>query len=437
MMRAVRRTLLILMSFIGVPWVAVAQTSPGLVLGQVPSATQWNGYFSSKMDWNGGNLVGTSLALGGATLGSFGLAVQADVNLLSNNIYFYQPPKIGWGTVSGCPAQGSANYEGMNICTTTVDNVLLLQNVNQAAFSAVEYAQYNGTWAAASGYGNPTSEAIFAGDFYQETNGIPWSVIAGDSCGRDLEVASAVDADPGAVRVFACSGSTGTAYGTKVFNIVRSSGNVYTLGGISGGNASAAGGPESGTKLDIYGSAAVGADATGGRYLSIFAPFNVVDPSALSTSMTKTGVVTVQWGLNGSNSLDTARALVLIDHDNSDATVMTAHMNGTRLTSFASLGSQNYSYATPTTGATVTVADTSDTAIIDPAGGLSTLTVNLPTCSALYDGKFAQFSSSQVVTTLTVGATAGTVGNAPTSLTAGGGARFMCRGANTTWYRVP
>ena len=33
------------------PLAASAQTSPGLYYGQIPSATQWNGYFTAKTDY--------------------------------------------------------------------------------------------------------------------------------------------------------------------------------------------------------------------------------------------------------------------------------------------------------------------------------------------------------------------------------------------------
>lgn len=96
----------------------------------------------------------------------------------------------------------------------------------------------------------------------------------------------------------------------------------------------------------------------------------------------------------------------------------------------------SYSYQAPATGATVTIADTSDLAIIDPAATLAALTVRLPTCSATYDGKIARFSTSQAATALTMSATAGTVIGAPASLAPNAAAGWICRGSSATWYRV-
>jgi hypothetical protein len=44
------RTLLALIGFLSAPAAALAQSSPGLVFGQVPTAAQWNSYFAAKQD---------------------------------------------------------------------------------------------------------------------------------------------------------------------------------------------------------------------------------------------------------------------------------------------------------------------------------------------------------------------------------------------------
>lgn len=97
---------------------------------------------------------------------------------------------------------------------------------------------------------------------------------------------------------------------------------------------------------------------------------------------------------------------------------------------------QSYSYQQPTTGTTVIMADTSDIAIIDPSGTLATLTIQLPTCSSTYSGKVARFTSTQIISALTVTATAGSIVDPPSSLAVGGTAGFICRNTNTTWFRI-
>jgi hypothetical protein len=96
-----------------------------------------------------------------------------------------------------------------------------------------------------------------------------------------------------------------------------------------------------------------------------------------------------------------------------------------------------YIYAAPVTGATVIILDTQDTAVIEPAGTIAALTVQLPTASAAYDGKRVEFSTSQAITALTVTTTAGTVvAGAPAGLTAGQGISYICRGSTAKWYRL-
>jgi hypothetical protein len=97
---------------------------------------------------------------------------------------------------------------------------------------------------------------------------------------------------------------------------------------------------------------------------------------------------------------------------------------------------QSYSYQTPLTGATIVVANTSRTLVIDPAGTLAALTVQLP--AAPIDGQLVEFSTSQVLTSLTVSPNGGqTMGNGlPTSAAAGQGFGFIYRLALTKWFRT-
>lgn len=97
---------------------------------------------------------------------------------------------------------------------------------------------------------------------------------------------------------------------------------------------------------------------------------------------------------------------------------------------------KSYTLSTPTTGTTVTIASGSQTAVIAPAGTLAALTVALPSCTAGYDGSLVRYSTSQTITALTVSSASSTVSNAPSTLAAGAGNQYICRGAATTWYRL-
>lgn len=91
----------------------------------------------------------------------------------------------------------------------------------------------------------------------------------------------------------------------------------------------------------------------------------------------------------------------------------------------------------PTSGATVGFADSQSYMEIVPTGTLSTLTIQLPTCSAAYNGKIAVWSTTKTISTATVTATAGSiVESALGTINAFGGMYFVCRGSNTTWYQM-
>lgn len=96
---------------------------------------------------------------------------------------------------------------------------------------------------------------------------------------------------------------------------------------------------------------------------------------------------------------------------------------------------QSYDYQVLTTGFTYTFAAGTQVLVINPAGTLATGTITMPASPA--DGMTIRFSSSQIITALTVSANTGqSIVSAVTTLAAGGGAAYIYRLANTTWYRT-
>ena len=91
----------------------------------------------------------------------------------------------------------------------------------------------------------------------------------------------------------------------------------------------------------------------------------------------------------------------------------------------------------PTTGQTVTIAQTTRTQLIAPAGPLPALTVAFPACSASYSGQEFRMSTTYAISTLTITiSTGGTPPGYPTSLTAGQGVGFLCSPSDNGWYRL-
>jgi len=98
---------------------------------------------------------------------------------------------------------------------------------------------------------------------------------------------------------------------------------------------------------------------------------------------------------------------------------------------------QSYDYQTPTTGFTYTFnpVSTGTVLVMNPAATLATGTITMP--ASPVDGMIICFSSSQIITSLTVSANTGqSIVSAVTTLAAGGGAAYIYRLANTTWYRT-
>ena len=94
---------------------------------------------------------------------------------------------------------------------------------------------------------------------------------------------------------------------------------------------------------------------------------------------------------------------------------------------------QQYDYQVSTTGFSYTFAAGTNVLVMNPAGTLATGTITMPASPA--DGMTISFSSTQIISSLTVNANTGqSIVGKPTSLVAGGAATFVYRLSNTTWY---
>lgn len=91
-------------------------------------------------------------------------------------------------------------------------------------------------------------------------------------------------------------------------------------------------------------------------------------------------------------------------------------------------------YAAPTVGQTVAIDGLTDVMLIEPAGLLASLTVNMPT--NIPNGKRITIASTQVVTTLTLGGAGNTILNAITAFAAAVPVEYTFRAANSSWYKT-
>lgn len=74
--------------------------------------------------------------------------------------------------------------------------------------------------------------------------------------------------------------------------------------------------------------------------------------------------------------------------------------------------------------------------IITPAGTLATGTINLPSSVEAVDKQTVLVTTSQEITSLTVGGNGATAVGAPTTLALGGYFTMKYDASTTTWYRV-
>jgi hypothetical protein len=96
---------------------------------------------------------------------------------------------------------------------------------------------------------------------------------------------------------------------------------------------------------------------------------------------------------------------------------------------------QAYGYLVPTTGFAYTFAAGTQNLVMNPAGTLAAGTITMPATPA--DGMTIRFSTSQTITALVVAANTGqSIVSAVTTLAAGGGAVYIYRLSNPTWYRT-
>lgn len=97
----------------------------------------------------------------------------------------------------------------------------------------------------------------------------------------------------------------------------------------------------------------------------------------------------------------------------------------------------DYIYLVPATGFTANMARGVRYLVIDPAAGLAAGTVNLPPAPA--DGDLATLSSTQLITSLTLGAASGSgqsVADAITTLAAAGAVTYKYIAIKNAWYLV-
>ena len=101
-----------------------------------------------------------------------------------------------------------------------------------------------------------------------------------------------------------------------------------------------------------------------------------------------------------------------------------------------SLNKDSYSYSAPTTGFTFTINNNVEGLLLNPAGLLASGQINMPSNPA--NGRVVKISSSQPITALTMGLSAGQLfagGSALTTMVANQAVAYIYRAPLKTWFR--
>lgn len=116
------RKLLLASALALLPLEASAQSNPGFYTGMVPTATQWNSYFSAKEDYNG-TLHGIAQGTINATPGTYGSATQCAIVTVSAGGLVTAVSQIACAGGGGGGSPGGANYTVQYNATGTFGGV--------------------------------------------------------------------------------------------------------------------------------------------------------------------------------------------------------------------------------------------------------------------------------------------------------------------------
>ena len=141
-------------------------------------------------------------------------------------------------------------------------------------------------------------------------------------------------------------------------------------------------------------------------------------------------------------TIDGSELLVCFDSSHSDTRKFSVAALNTYIQSLITANISGYAtqYSAPSaTGFSVSITDNQVNVhlILTPTAGFATGTITLPSATNALDGQCVLVNSTQLVTTLTIGANGATsVTGAPTSLAANGYFTLKYDRVSSTWYRV-
>jgi hypothetical protein len=294
-----KRTILAALAWLSLAAPALAQSSPGLYYGQVPTPAQWNSYFAAKQDYvaifglaqggTGAALVGSAGGIVYSNAGSFGILAgtsTANQCLLSGNL---APPT--WGACTGGGGGGVSSVADSGAGTMTIPTT------TGAVTVALNLGHAN-TWTATQSFAalSASSTITFSG----LSTGTQVSCLGLNGSNQIVLVASACGTASGGVQTLNSNGSltiTNPSGPTTTAVINLTNANTWTgVQSFSNGDLAMLGATSGNTKLQ--------ASATAGATIATF-PANTGTVAELNFAQTWSAVQSFNSGdlaLNGATS---------------------------------------------------------------------------------------------------------------------------------------
>jgi len=417
------------------------------VISITQAATAASGYLSST-DWNTFNNKQATLSL--TTTGSSGAATLVGATL---NIPNYGTALSGYlpltgGTLTGALNGTSANFSGAGTFVANTDGALYLNGSSDATGAVV--ARVNSNVSGRASVIQFTDNVTYNTGFGTETNGGiglwigRYPTVAGTKVfsvtpSGAATFSGSVTATDNITITSSGGGYTsqdfkygGTTRATLYWENGTQSFNYYTTGTHKFAGAATFSGALNGTSGSFTSRIGTSLSSSGSN-------FNNSSLYVNNTANTKGAIfgyndsadnfyfTALEYGVSYKPLLFNTSAATISSLSGTGSRMVVADANGLLSATTTAIG--NLGYVTPTTGTGINLTK-NGTVIINPAGTLAALTLNLPSSPA--DGDFVRYTLTESVSSLSY--SGGTIVKAPTIITGRTEISHAYRAATASWY---
>lgn len=228
------------------------QSNPGFTYGQVPTAAQWNSYFSAKLDYNANGLAillgGTGATDGAAALTNMAGAATSGQYLRGNGtrivlgaIQAGDVPGLAGGAVGSIPYQSAANTTAYLAGNTTTATFVLTSIGTGAVATTPTYSLTTGTGAIFVVQSNPTiNTPTMTGGSWTGATGVATTTLSASSTVSGTGFSTYLASPPAIGTTTPAAVKSTTLQATSTFSMTNlvASAAAPTVSGASCGNTS-------------------------------------------------------------------------------------------------------------------------------------------------------------------------------------------------------